>query len=542
MISANKALFHPHLYGRTVILMKDYARKIYAFAYAKTGNTRDAEDLSQDILLELYRSDISAARDPDAWVSGICRHVWARFLDRNKRHWEALGASPAMEFIAADDTAALSAEKQAEYEELRREIAYLSRTRREVLIMYYFDGQSVENIARKLDIAAVTVRWHMSKARTELKERLNMENRNGMREKVRLNVGHSGQVMDWRMNGLNNDLLTQNVAWVCYGKKLTVEDVARELGVPAVYLESILERLVEMDYMTVSGGRYSTNFFIWDKESAVTRLKYSHRVYQEFADVAVRAWERVKKDIAEIGFVGCGLPENELMWHFIPMIIEHGCWKAMKRLMAEKDLKFDAPVRADGSRHFVYAAVNFDSTGDAFYDGLRRDAQIHGIKSRSSEKVESEQYDFGMLTEWREFNGEDLVKLSHVVHADGEMSDELKEEAAGLIRDGYVEAHDGELRVMIPYFDKAQWERFEQVVYRALTEEDVDVIYRGYAGFMNMMDGIIPAHISKNDRNWLLMGCDDFGMLMWHLVNSGKLAVPEKNVARRLATVVHEIK
>lgn len=520
--------------------MKEYAKRIYAFAYAKTGNSRDAEDLSQDILLELYRGDISAARDPDAWVNGICRHVWARFLDRNKRHWEAVGASPVMEFMAGEDDTAIRADRQAEYEELRKEIAYLSRTRREVLIMYYFDGRSVEEIARRLSVAPATVRWHMSKARTELKERLNMENRNGMREKVKLVIGHSGNIADNSMGGLTNDLLTQNVAWVCYGKKLTVEEIARELGVPAVYLESILDRLVENDYMTVQGGRYSTNFFIWDKETAVARLKYSYRVYREYADIAINAWERVRADIPGIGFVGCDLPETELMWHFIPMIIEHGCWKAMNRLKAEYGLNWERPIRPDGSRHTVHARVIFDSTGDGVLDEVMRDARIFGIKSRHLEDVGSEQYDFALLTQWRDFNGEDLVKLKHLVHADGEMTDELKEEVAGLIRDGYVEAQYGELRVMIPYFTKAQWEEFEKIVYRALSDEEVEAIYQGYVEFMRMMGKMIPDFIDRNERNFLLCGNDDLGMLMWHLVDSGKLALPEKDIARRLATVVME--
>ena len=520
--------------------MKEYAKRIYAFAYAKTGNSRDAEDLSQDILLELYKSDISAARDPDAWVRGICRHVWARFLDRNKRHWEAVGASPVMEFMAAEDGTAVRADRQAEYEELRKEIAYLSRTRREVLIMYYFDGQSVEDIARKLSVAPATVRWHMSKARTELKERLNMENRNGMREKVTLAIGHSGNIVDHSMGGLNNDLLTQNVAWVCYGKKLTIEEIARELGVPAVYLESILERLVGNDYMTVAGGRYSTNFFIWDKETAVARLRYNYEAYRGLADAALSSWERVKADIRAIGFIGCDLAETELMWHFIPLIFDDGCTKAINRLMAEYDLRWERQVRPDGSRHNVHAMVNYASSGDSRLDEVRRDSMIYGIKSRHAENVGSEQYDFALLTQWRDFNGEDLVKLKHLVHADGEMTDELKEEVAGLIRDGYVEAQYGELRVMIPYFTKAQWEEFKKIVYRALTEEEVEAIYRGYTGFMKLMDGLIPDFIGMNERNWLRMGNDDPGMLMWHMVNSGKLALPEKNIARRLATVVME--
>ena len=38
-------------------LTEQYAKKIYGFAYSKTGNTHDAEDLSQSILLTLCKID-----------------------------------------------------------------------------------------------------------------------------------------------------------------------------------------------------------------------------------------------------------------------------------------------------------------------------------------------------------------------------------------------------------------------------------------------------------------------------------------------------
>ena len=161
-------------------------RRIFAFAYSKNGNTCDAEDLSQDILLEILRSDPARAQNRQAWINGICRHVWSQYLKRNKPHWQAVGNEPAMEYLPAGDDAAIDAERNMEYDRLRQEIAYLSRTRRKVLAMYYFDNMSVEDIAVELEISAATVRWHMSRARSDLKERLDMENRNGIREKIRL--------------------------------------------------------------------------------------------------------------------------------------------------------------------------------------------------------------------------------------------------------------------------------------------------------------------------------------------------------------------
>lgn len=520
--------------------MKEYARRIYGFAYAKTGNTRDAEDLSQDILMELLRSDPAIARDMDAWVTGICRHVWARYLSRNKRHWESVGAAPALDMLAAEDAAALNAQRQAEYEEVRCEIAFLSRVRREVLIMYYFDSICVDDIARRLGIAPATVRWHMSRARTELKERLTMENRNGMREKVRLFIGYSGSASDRTLCGLCNDLLTQNAAWACYGKKRTVEEISRELGVPAVYLENILQRLVEMDYMRVSAGRYATNFFIRDADYQIASFRY---IMEHSVDAAMMFYEaavRLLPAIRDIGFTGCDLPETELLWHVIPHISMAAYQKATERLHREYDLKHTRPVRPDGSRHWVYACAELSQTGDAKLDDFITGSRVYAIKARGAHPIEGEQYDFALLGAPREFGGNDLVKLSHIAHADGNLSESYMEEVASLVRDGYVETDGGRYRIMIPYMTKPQHDAFAGIINGALTEAQHNALYSDFVGYMNEMDKRMPAFVDRNERNQWISSFDDFGAVMYHLVNRGRLDVPDQAIARRLATVVWE--
>ncbi|MBQ7983283.1 MAG: hypothetical protein IJ302_06925, partial [Clostridia bacterium] len=62
---------YPHMDEVTVT---KYAKKIYGFAYSRTKNAADAEDLSQTILLELFRIDIRAEdlADPDGYVWRVC--------------------------------------------------------------------------------------------------------------------------------------------------------------------------------------------------------------------------------------------------------------------------------------------------------------------------------------------------------------------------------------------------------------------------------------------------------------------------------------
>jgi len=48
----------------------------------------------------------------------------------------------------------------------------LSARRRAVVILHELEERPVHDVARMLSISAVTVRWHLARARRELRERL----------------------------------------------------------------------------------------------------------------------------------------------------------------------------------------------------------------------------------------------------------------------------------------------------------------------------------------------------------------------------------
>ena len=49
-----------------------------------------------------------------------------------------------------------------------RALDALAPRRRAILVMYELDGMAIPAIARLLDVAPVTVRWHLSRGRREL--------------------------------------------------------------------------------------------------------------------------------------------------------------------------------------------------------------------------------------------------------------------------------------------------------------------------------------------------------------------------------------
>ncbi|WP_053372784.1 RNA polymerase sigma factor [Paenibacillus sp. FJAT-27812] len=63
-------------------LLPLYSRKIFGFALSKTAHEQNAKDLSQEILLVLYRSLLTGKQvdNMDAWVHTICCYTWSNGL------------------------------------------------------------------------------------------------------------------------------------------------------------------------------------------------------------------------------------------------------------------------------------------------------------------------------------------------------------------------------------------------------------------------------------------------------------------------------
>lgn len=70
-------------------------------------------------------------------------------------------------------------ESEEELSRLRREIAFLKEKRRQIVYRFYYEDKSISVIAKEMEIPEGTVKWHLNKAKIELKEGLLMERKIG---------------------------------------------------------------------------------------------------------------------------------------------------------------------------------------------------------------------------------------------------------------------------------------------------------------------------------------------------------------------------
>lgn len=208
-------------------LIEGYSKKIFGFAFNKTGDAYQAEELSQEIFLNLA-STLREGKEIvalDQYVYTLCYYTWSKYVRKNIKSWRNQSTESMWELVDAVDIEE-DYILQENLKKLRKEIAYLARLQRQITIAFYYENKTSQEIAKNMGITDSTVRWHLTEIRKKLREGIEMvDNLNYSPQK--LEVWHDGWVNDWSMTGLKDDLICQNIVIACYGNPLTIEEIGR---------------------------------------------------------------------------------------------------------------------------------------------------------------------------------------------------------------------------------------------------------------------------------------------------------------------------
>jgi RNA polymerase sigma-70 factor (ECF subfamily) len=138
-------------------------------AWRLLGNAADAEDVTQDALLDAF--ELHRRQSVDNW-GGLLRHLATRrAIDRLRKRRETEPLSPAHSGAASDrpESAAIEGELA---DCLRVAIAQLPDREASVFSLRYFGEMSNNEIATTLSISVDAAAVALHKARTKLKELL----------------------------------------------------------------------------------------------------------------------------------------------------------------------------------------------------------------------------------------------------------------------------------------------------------------------------------------------------------------------------------
>lgn len=156
-------------------LMASHRHKLERFIQRHIGHQDDAEDLAQQAFLEAVNSYANFRQESElsTWLYGIAKNLVRNYLARSPRRryefcsedevLDALGSAPAPE-----DTL----ERAQRFRALSVVLGELPQPMSEALWLVAVEGQSYEGAAQTLAIPVGTVRSRVSRARQQLRQRM----------------------------------------------------------------------------------------------------------------------------------------------------------------------------------------------------------------------------------------------------------------------------------------------------------------------------------------------------------------------------------
>jgi RNA polymerase sigma-70 factor (ECF subfamily) len=149
-------------------LYRLYATDVLRVSYYYLGNREQAEDVTQDVFVRLIinQPELEQGREK-AWLFKValnrCRDIW-----RGSWFKKVVLGHPAFELYPAPDEIGIAADKY----DLAEAVSRLRPEFKEVILLFYYQGFSVTEIADMLGIAEGTVSSRLSRARNKLQEEL----------------------------------------------------------------------------------------------------------------------------------------------------------------------------------------------------------------------------------------------------------------------------------------------------------------------------------------------------------------------------------
>ena len=549
-------------------IITEYLGSIFGFALKRCRNAQDAEDLSQDIVFRAFRAllikdDIG---DVGKFIWTIAHNALNNYYRDTAKSVIGVSIDEVAEMIG-DPDAALDCDDNAEaIRRLQSEIAYLSKLQRKIVIAYYFENRKQADIAKELNIPLGTVKWHLFEAKKELKRGMDT-----MRKTSELKFNpikfHSFGI-NGTIGSKNNDeffrsILSQNICYCVRNNAKTINQIADDLGVSPVYVETEVSFLEEYGFLKQIGDKYIVNFII--SEPTAELLTMQDSMYKKAADLYANELydELISSGLIDHPDLWCGQTDppitfaecrradrNFILWSLIPYITaESG------ESLIEKRISFEevATIRPDGAHNIAHASVVPDHMDlPEHYVYMRNWC---GPFSYPSNHYAKGNISFWQLdTEWSDQRV--IVKKNYIENVDRAISlykrsgtDDIlsSDEYAWLAQEGYIKTYDDHAGTF-----KVSWQPviLESNYIKEKLIEIGEKIKKKYkdtfedikAPYITAVLDSVPAHLRKVKEYELQFLFHSDGWFLLHcivaLLNNGKLKPPTEGQKKALTTLI----
>ncbi len=465
----------------------DIAKTILSYCIARTSNHFEAEDLAQDIILEIYKS-ADNIRNADAFygfmwaVAGNVYKQWCKNKTKNK------------ECELTDnliDVAETFDDDNSELYLLRRELTLLSVKYRKAVILYYIENKSCSEISRHLSISESMVKYLLFKSRQILKEGMSMERNYGQQS-----YNPKGLSLLFWGNGANryyhlcDSKISQNILFACYNDKLTAEQISLEIGVSLPYMEDKLDELYEYELLKKDGNRYYTNIVIFTKSFANEINTKTAELRCKIADILTESITQHEAEVRDIGFVGLDMSNNSLGWQLSCFILHNSVIDTL-----QKKIRIVYPKDKFGTKCFIWGSEKGEQNSWESQFGFG----ISNVVNSLGDYVQFMDFPINGEMVHHYFCSRQDARNIFLDIAKGNtehFSENDKATVADMIRMGYVVSDEKGIFVNTPVFTREQYEKLKSI-FAETTEKIADEAETLMETVTKILKEHIPLHLKK---------------------------------------------
>lgn len=350
----------------------EYLKPLFGFALKRCKSVHDAEDLSQEIVIRAFRALLLKEDVVDAgrFIWTIAHNTLSNYYRDTAKTMIGISIDEAAELIADPNSEIDDDSNREALQQIQNEIAYLSKLQRKIVIAYYFENRKQADIARALGIPLGTVKWHLFEAKKELKRGMDT-----MRKASDLkfnpikfhSLGINGCSGSKSSEEFFRSTLSQNICYCVRNTAKTVGEIADDIGVSPVYVETEVEFLEKYGFLQAQKDKYIVNFII--SEPTAELLTIQDRMYKCAAELFANDLydELLSSGILDDPGIWCGQTDqpisltkspkadrNFVLWSLIPYIAACSGEKLM-----DESVRFEevATIRPDGGFNIFHASV-----------------------------------------------------------------------------------------------------------------------------------------------------------------------------------------
>lgn len=520
----------------------------FLWCYRHVSNTHDAEDLSQEILLEAiisYRKACGKGEPPAAfypWFWGIAKNRLRLFYRSRKKQAVLLGetvgnlsdSEPCYFDLCDIDEALIAEEERAR---LTFELSLLSRIQRECVILYYLQNRSVKEIARILGIPEGTVKSRLFDARKNVKKGMEEPMENNETKNKRLSYAPA----ELNMCGSNNipshwhflqDTMVKQILVACAYEGKTVREIAETIGVAPVYFEEKIDYLLKHKFIKETApSTYIDDFPIVPQQADVDMQVAANAIHLATMPRVTAIIRDLLPEARKLILNEGDLSDGYLLW-FLYVRAAWGMGNCMKKRYAEVCPHKVAENNGKSWRLFGRVTYPDDQiTCKGEYKGMTwSNMHYHFRTAKHSITVanlyEAQPFSMSRDTLVTEGNADLVMRLWEDPHT--VLTPNEQETVAHLIQNGFLMSRDGGIYLNVPVMTWDDTWKLDELYATALDGIAAEVVNDLIkVGDTYMLPHVRPDLLEEYVHYIMTLCFSCINELFWYGVNEGRdLEIP----------------